>query len=129
MDIEDALSHYNTELDKQNADAEQPWIMPSRTNLKSRIMYIECKEGEENGVANIGRVFFSKTGKTIYYDNKKFHSSKGRGIYGNYRDVDTGDEYWISGPKKDRNDRLFGGQKDVIIDNDIADEYFQLISK
>ncbi|MEZ5441414.1 MAG: hypothetical protein R3F15_08010 [Lysobacterales bacterium] len=44
-------------------------------------------------------------------------------------DVDSGDEYWISGPRKDRNDRLYGGSRGVIVDADIRDEYLQLIGQ
>jgi len=32
-----------------------------------RIMYIECKAGGLTGGARIGRVTFSKTGRTLYY--------------------------------------------------------------
>ena len=31
---------------------------------------------------------------------KRFQRLKGSGISGNYFDVETGDEYWISGVKK-----------------------------
>lgn len=35
---------------------------------KSRIMYIEDKSSGLEGDARIGRVYFSETGKTLYYD-------------------------------------------------------------
>jgi hypothetical protein len=73
----------------------------SKQNARSRIMYIECKtEPNDRGRARIGRVTFSATGKTIYYRNKAFQSYKGGGIGANYFEVQTGDPYWISGPKK-----------------------------
>ena len=53
---------------------------------------------------------------------------KGSGFKANYYDVDTGDEYWISGPRKDRKDRLYGGQSGVFIDDDVIDEYELLIN-
>lgn len=31
--------------------------------------------------------------------------------------------YWISGPRKDRNDRLYGGSRGVEIDDDVKEEY------
>jgi len=40
--------------------------------MKSRIMYIERKAGSITGEARIGRVKFSKTGRTMYYDGKEF---------------------------------------------------------
>lgn len=39
--------------------------------MKSKIMYIELKTGySDNGPAWIGMVEFSKSGKTVYFDNK-----------------------------------------------------------
>ena len=45
--------------------------------VKSRIMYIERKAGELTGEARIGRVTFSKTGRTLYYGGKAFRSLRG----------------------------------------------------
>ncbi|HTU19131.1 MAG TPA: hypothetical protein VMG10_13810 [Gemmataceae bacterium] len=37
----------------------------------------------------------------------------------------NGDEYWVSGPKEDGKDRLFGGRMPVIhIDEDVREEYW-----
>jgi hypothetical protein len=41
--------------------------------------------------------------------------------------VDSLDEYWISGPKKDENNRLYGGNRGVIVDENVVDEYAKLI--
>jgi hypothetical protein len=86
-------------------------------------MYLEDKSGGLNGPARIGRVYFSKTGRTLYYKGRKFRSLKGSGFKANYFDVDTGAEFWISGPRKDRSDRLYGGHLGVEVDADVADEY------
>ena len=64
-------------------------------------MYIECKAGNLTGPARIGRVTYSKTGATIYYRGREFRSLKGSGFKTNYIDVESGEEYWISGPRKD----------------------------
>jgi hypothetical protein len=64
----------------------------------------------------------------LYYRDQRFRSLKGSGFKANYYDVDTGDEYWISGPRKDRNDRLYGGQLGVVIDDDAIDEYEKMIN-
>lgn len=90
--------------------------------MKSRIMYIECKSGGLNGKGRIGRVTFSKTGATLYYDGKSFQSLKG-GYKRNYFDVETGEDYWISGPKKSGGDRLYGGDAEFV-DADCAEEYW-----
>lgn len=78
----------------------------------SRIMYIECKAGELIGSPRIGRVSFSRTGSTIYYRGQRFRSLKGDGFKSNYFDVDTGENYWISGPKRNGADRLYGERID-----------------
>ncbi len=41
-----------------------------------------------------------------------------------YFDIDSGDHYWISGPRKNLDDRHYGGNRDVEVDEDIADEYY-----
>lgn len=88
---------------------------------KTRIMYIENKSGGIVGNARIGRVTFSKTGKSLSYGGKTFRSLNGQGFKSNYFDVENGDEYWISGCKKDGTDALYSNN--VEIDDDIWDEY------
>jgi hypothetical protein len=96
---------------------------------KARIMYIECKAGELTGAARIGRVTYSKTGATIYYRGREFRSLKGAGFKANYYDVETGDEYWISGPRKDGSDALYTTHIATEIDADVSDEYWRQIRK
>lgn len=92
----------------------------------TRIMYIERKAGELTGEARIGRVTYSKSKKTIYYDGRAFQSLKG-GYKANYYETETGEEYWISGPKKDGTDRLYGERIPVEIDEDTREEYWTQI--
>ena len=92
---------------------------------KTRIMYIELKAGSLTGEARIGRVSFSKTGRTIYYGNRSFRSIKGIGFKSNYYDIETYEEYWISGPKKDGSDRLYGERLPIYIDADVQEEYWR----
>jgi hypothetical protein len=94
--------------------------------MKPRIMYVECKAEGLSGPARIGRVTFSKTGRSIYYGGKTFRSLKG-GYKANYYDVETGEQYWISGPKKDGTDRLYGERVAVDIDDDVRVEYWTQI--
>ena len=91
---------------------------------KTRIMYIEDKSGGLNGPARIGRVTFSKTGRSVHYGGRTFQKMKG--YKANYFDVDTGDEFWISGPRKDGRDRLYDGTTmPVEIDDDVSTEYWR----
>jgi hypothetical protein len=95
--------------------------------MKPRIMYIERKAGNLTGPARIGRVTFSKTGKSIYYRDQVFHRLPQCGFKANYYEEKTNEEYWISGPKKDGSDRLFGERVPVEIDDDVRDEYWTQI--
>src|SRR6185312_17411602 len=72
-------------------------VMAKRT----RIMYIESKAGGVVGPARIGRVYFNKTGPTLRYAEREFQSLKGSGFKSNYYEINTGDQYWISGPRRD----------------------------
>lgn len=95
--------------------------------MKSRIMYIEQKAGNLTGAARIGRVTFSKTGKTLFYRGKKLQSLQGAGFKSNYYDLVTGDDYWVSGCKKDGSDRLYGERLPIKIDDDVREEYWTKI--
>ncbi|MDB5013692.1 MAG: hypothetical protein JWQ25_1894 [Daejeonella sp.] len=92
----------------------------------TRIMYIEKKDGESNlvGNARIGRVTFSKTGKSIHYQGRTYQTLNGRGFKANYFDVESGESYWISGCKKDGADRLYGERLPIYIDEDVQLEYW-----
>lgn len=87
-------------------------------------MYIECKSDGLTGPARIGRVTYSKTGATIYYEGKEFQSLKGNGFKSNYFEVNTGDEYWISGPRKDGADALYATNITAKVDDDVWEEYW-----
>jgi len=95
--------------------------------MKQRIMYIESKSGGLTGPARIGRVTFSKTGATLYYDGRSFQSQKGGGFKSNYFDVESGDIYWISGPRKDGQDSLYATHQRPEVDADVWDEYWTSI--
>jgi hypothetical protein len=92
-------------------------------------MYVECKAEGLSGPARIGRVSFSKTGRSIYYGGRTFRSLNGGGYKANYYDVETGEEYWISGPKKNGADRLYGERVTVDIDDDVRVEYWTQIRR
>lgn len=116
------MEHQYEYQDKPISDEEYPKEFKLS---RSRIMYIENKGAGTGleGPARIGRVYFSKSGKSLYYKDLKFQSLRGAGFKANYFEVESGDHYWISGPRKDRNDGLYGGDNSAIIDDDIADEY------
>lgn len=88
-------------------------------------MYIERKDDRVTGAARIGRITFSKSGKTVYYHGRTFQSCDGRGFKCNYFDVETDEGYWISGCKREGGDRLYPGT--VEIDDDVREEYWTVI--
>lgn len=94
-----------------------------------RIMYIECKAGSLVGDARIGRVTFSQTGRTLHYRGHRFQSLKGAGFKSNYYDVDTREDYWISGPKRSGADGLYSGSQRTEIDEDVREEYWREIRR
>ena len=121
MDIDRKIKYWGIDLDRE-------FVPPKEYRIeRSRIMYIENKSRGLEGEARIGRVYFSKSGKTLYYRGLRFQSLKGSGFKSNYYEVESLDEYWISGPRKDQNDRLYGGNRGVVIDEDIGDEYAKYI--
>ena len=93
--------------------------------MKSRIMYIESKGGGLTGPARIGRVTFSKTGATLYYGEKSFRILKGYALKANDFDTQTGDYYWISGPRRDGRDALYATHVMPEIDDDVREEYLR----
>ena len=92
-------------------------------------MYIENKSsgGGISGSARIGRVTFSKSGKTVRYRGRELRSLRGSGFLANYVDAKTGEEFSISGCKRRGGDRLYPGL--VHIDDDVREEYWTDIRK
>lgn len=113
-----------------------------------RIMYIEQKTWtnvmeaySHMPSAFIGRVSFSRSGKTVYYKDKAFVRLYKGGISGNHAGYnkeqyeawqnsgETGfppgylGEFWISGPKKNGQDRLYENPT-IHIDEDVREEYW-----
>ncbi len=94
---------------------------------RTRIMYIEDKSSGLNGQARIGRVTFSKSGRSVSYDDRTFHRT-GSGYKYHFFDVETGEHFWISGPRKDGADLLDpDSSAPVEIDAEVAEEYWATI--
>jgi hypothetical protein len=89
-------------------------------------MYVERCSPNHDGPAWIGWVSFSKTGRTAYYRDLTLRRIPRGGVSGNHEDVETGIEYWLSGPKQNRRDRHRYGRGPVEIDDDARDEYARI---
>ena len=102
---------------------------------RSEIMYLEFKpdrvadrrarEKVSFEFGQIGRVYFSQTGKTLYYGGMSLQSRKGRGSDSNYADTNFGLKYWISRCRRDGRDSLIRGV--IEIDDDVREEYWTVV--
>jgi|BogFormECP03_OM2_1039629.scaffolds.fasta_scaffold05273_2 hypothetical protein len=95
--------------------------------MKTRMMYFEFKGDGINGLARIGRLTLSKSGKSLYYQGRRHEVLKTGGYTTNYFDSETGEEVWISGYKKKGGDRLHPGI--IEFDEDVREEYWTEIRK
>ena len=72
--------------------------------MAKRVMCAHLKTGyvTDRGPAWISWVNFSRTWNTAYFDGHTLR--RAQGIDANFVDIGTGDEYWVSAPKRDRTD-------------------------
>ncbi|MBT2555614.1 hypothetical protein [Arthrobacter sp. ISL-5] len=87
-------------------------------------MYIQLKTGynTDRGPAWIARLRFFKSWQTAYFRGRTLARGYPYGGDSNFYDVDTGEEFWISGPKRDRADARYSSQQPEI-DEDARAEY------
>jgi len=90
-------------------------------------MWIEYKGNDIVGPARIGWVRVRDKGKRLDYGERSFRTLRGGGFKSNYYDIDTREEYWISGCRKDGRDALYSTT--VEIDEDALEEYWVNILK
>ena len=95
---------------------------------KPEIMYIACVDAG-GGIewARIGRVRFSKTGRTLYYEDREL-SGMGQPWY---RDVETGEKFLVQRARPDGLDRRGphhnAGGVPAEIDEDVREEYWTAV--
>ena len=93
------------------------------------IRYIELKTDQNDaGPAWIARVQFSKSKKTIYFNGIGLKSGKGQCVGANYYDFISGDEYWVSGVKRQEWNRHWAGSGDIMIERSLYDWYLNYIN-
>ena len=92
------------------------------------LKYIELKTGyNDNGPDWIGYVKKSKAGHTPYFNGRALRRSKKGGIQGNYYDVETREEFWVSGIKRNGQDRHWAGSGKICIEAAAIAEYLTII--
>lgn len=96
--------------------------------MKTEIKYVELITGyAHNGPAWIGLITFSKSGKTLYFNGKAFQRIGSSRTMGNFYDIETMEEYWISGIKKDLCDRHKYGSGKIYVEERILEDYLKLV--
>ncbi len=91
-----------------------------------KLTYIEeCSGYNHDGPAWISNIEFSRTGSSAYFNGMSL--KKSAGVVGNFFDIETGDEYWISGVKKSSKDRHWAGTGKILIEFAAIDEYLKIM--
>jgi hypothetical protein len=101
--------------------------IPYARHVPERIMYVQLKSGfnTDAGPAWIDRVRFSKSWRTAYFQGRTLHRVTGTAYANadsNFYDVETGEGFWVSGPKRDRTDARYSSQQPTV-EADVLDEY------
>jgi hypothetical protein len=88
------------------------------------LRYIELKSGHgDSGPAWIALVTMSRSGSTVYFDDRALKRLKGGGVSGNFFDLESGQEFWVSGVKKNGEDRHWAGSGRVLVERAAVEEY------
>lgn len=96
--------------------------------MYKELIYVEeINNSSHTGPAWIGFGLFNRTRKTIYFNGKIL--GKGRGMIGNFVDIQSGKEHWVSGVKKNGEDRHWAGHGKIFIDKSVISEYLQIIDE
>ncbi len=92
------------------------------------LKYVELKSGQnDKGPAWIVHVKLSRSGNTVYFNGKAL--KRRGGISGNHVDLETGEEYWVSGVKKDGTDRHWAGSGKIAIERSAVTEYLESVGQ
>ena len=91
--------------------------------MNPSLKYLELKSGfNDDGPAWIGEIQFSNSGKGIYFNNMLLLGN-GHGLCIN---VETSEEYWVTGIKKNGANRHWTGRGKIKIDKKCIAEYLSL---
>ena len=86
-------------------------------------MFVQLKTGydTDKGPSWISMVRFNRSWKTAYWHGKTLHRQPGL-TDANFYDVSSYEEYWLSGPHRDRADARYSNVRPVV-DDDIRKVY------
>lgn len=86
-------------------------------------MFVQLKTGHDidRGPAWISLVRFSKTWQTAYWHGRTLR--RGVGMFdANFFDIETDEEFWVSGPHRDRGDVRYSHVRPTV-DDDVRAAY------
>lgn len=91
--------------------------------MPKRVMYVQLKTGHDvdRGPSWIGWVDFNRSWGTARYRGRVLRRHPGMHD-ANFYDVDTEEEFWISGPKRDQSDTRYGPAT-TEVDDDAQEVY------
>lgn len=96
--------------------------------MKKELLYVELTTNyNHDGQAWIGYGQFNRTRKTVYFNGRIL--GKGRSSVGNYVDIISGEECWVSGVKKNGEDRHWAGHGKIHIDKTAIKDYLKQINE
>ncbi|MFB9311979.1 hypothetical protein [Nocardioides plantarum] len=100
--------------------------------MPARVMFVQLKTGHplDQGPAWVGWVHFTKSWRTAHFHDRTLQrvtGTAGANNDANFVDAETREEYWISGPKRDRSDARYSSQR-PIVEDDARDVYEAFLS-
>ncbi|MFC7597521.1 hypothetical protein ACFQU3_19550 [Terrabacter sp. GCM10028922] len=95
--------------------------------MAERVMYLQLKTGynTDRGPAWIARVRFTRSWRTAYVYGRTLARVTGTAranFDSNFCDVDTGETFWMCGPKRDRTDGRYTSRQ-PLVDEDAREPY------
>lgn len=92
-------------------------------SMAERVMFVQLKTGHstDQGPAWISRVRFTKSWQTAYWHGRTLRRRTGL-FDANFTDVESQEEYWLSGPHRDRADTRYSAVRPAV-DDDVRDLY------
>lgn len=90
--------------------------------MARRLMFVQLKSGHDTdrGPSWISWVEFNRSWKTARFRGRELRREQW--IEGNFVDVDTGEYFWLSGPKRDQTDTRYG-PRTTTVDDDAREAY------
>lgn len=91
-------------------------------DVADRVMFIHLKTGHsgDSGPSWISLVRFNKSWKTAYWHGRRL--ARWQGPDSNFFDLETNEEFWVSGPKRDRTDARYSNIQPQV-DDDVREIY------